>query len=266
MYFPRDWDKPSTENEGLCRLFGYGVFEDQGKLPYRIFEPETSEKVPLLVYLHGADAFGNDNEAQLAIHDIGTCFARPERQRKNPCFILAPQCTQKSRWSIRSSGGRLLKLISKLISGDERIDRERIYIYGYSAGAIGSLRLIKERPEIFAAAVSICGATERDKLEILEDIPLWLIHAADDEIVWASFNSGSSGSALLGSAEICDILKERAKDIRYTEYPPGFMKEKYGVNPHCTWVPAAEDEELVRWLFSRRKRSNARISSGSEGV
>ena len=266
MYFPRDWDKPSTENEGLCRLFGYGVFEDQGKLPYRIFEPETSEKVPLLVYLHGADAFGNDNEAQLAIHDIGTCFARPERQRKNPCFILAPQCTQKSRWSIRSSGGRLLKLISKLISGDERIDRERIYIYGYSAGAIGSLRLIKERPEIFAAAVSICGATERDKLEILEDIPLWLIHAADDEIVWASFNSGSSGSALLGSAEICDILKERAKDIRYTEYPPGFMKEKYGVNPHCTWVPAAEDEELARWLFSRRKRSNARISSGSEGV
>ena len=35
MFFPKDWDKPSKENEGLCRLFKYGVYEDQGKLPYR---------------------------------------------------------------------------------------------------------------------------------------------------------------------------------------------------------------------------------------
>ena len=250
MFFPKDWDKPSKENEGLCRLFKYGVYEDQGKLLYRIFEPETVEKVPLLVYLHGADAFGDDNEAQLAIHDIGTCFARPERQREHPCFILAPQCTQKSRWSVRSSGGRLLRYIDKLISEESRIDRDRIYIYGYSAGAIGSLRLIKERPELFAAAVPICGATEKDKMEILEEIPLWLVHAVDDEIVWASFNSGDSQSALMGSAEIYDMLKEKAADIRYTEYPAGFMKEKYGVNPHCTWVPVAEDEEIASWLFS----------------
>ena len=32
-----------------------------------------------------------------------------------------------------------------------------------------------------------------------------------------------------------------------------YVKEKYGVNPHCTWVPAAEDREIVQWIFSQRK-------------
>ena len=31
--------------------------------------------VPLVIFLHGADAIGRDNEAQLAMHDIGTMFA-----------------------------------------------------------------------------------------------------------------------------------------------------------------------------------------------
>ncbi len=253
MILPKDWDKPSPGNEELCRKFGYGIFEDNGKLPYRLFVPEGEGVFPMAVYLHGADAFGNDNEQQLSIHDIGTCFARESWQEKEPCYILAPQCRPKDHWSLRSSDGRVCTLIEKLMAEDKRIDPDRIYIYGYSAGGIGTLRIIKERPEIFAAAVSICGATERDKLDILGEKPLWLIHAEDDEIVRNYYRSDDPIKAIMGSAEIYEKLKEKNRDIHYTEYPAGYMKEKYGVNPHCTWVSAAEDEEMKRWLFTRKK-------------
>ena len=221
-----------------------------GKLIYRLFTPTTDDKVPLVVYLHGADAFGNDNEEHLSMHDIGTTFAKDEWQAHDPCFILAPQCKAGSYWSMRSSGGLVCELIEKMIIEDNRIDGSRIYIYGYSAGAIGTIRILKEKPDLFAAAVSICGATERDKLEILKSIPLWLIHADDDEIVRCSYRDDTVGDTLLGSADIYEILGDTAEDMHFTEYPEGFMKEKYGVNPHCTWVPAAEDMEVKRWMFS----------------
>ncbi len=253
MILPKDWDKPSPENEGLCKKFTYGVFEDQGRLSYRLFVPENKDRVPLIVYLHGADAFGNDNEAQLSMHDIGTCFSRPERQRKNPCFILAPQCQARDSWSVRSSGRRVCSLIKKLIQDEKNIDPDRVYIYGYSAGGIGTIRLVKEWPELFAAAVSICGATERDKMDVLMKIPLWLIHAEDDEIVRCYYRSDNPIKAIMGSAEIYETLKNKARDIHYLEYPAGFMKKQYGVNPHCTWVCAAEDEKMAEWLFSNYK-------------
>ena len=250
MRIPRDWDKPTEGNKELCDKFSYGEYLSYGKLIYRLFTPTTDDKVPLVVYLHGADAFGNDNEEHLFMHDIGTTFAKDEWQAHDPCFILAPQCKAGSYWSMRSSGGLVYELIEKMIIEDNRIDSSRIYIYGYSAGAIGTIRILKEKPDFFAAAVSICGATERDKLEILKSIPLWLIHADDDEIVRCSYRDDTVGDTLLGSADIYEILGDTAEDMHFTEYPEGFMKEKYGVNPHCTWVPAAEDMEVKRWMFS----------------
>ena len=253
MKIPKDWDKPSEGNNELCDKFSCGNYLSYGRLIYRIFRPETNEKVPLVVYLHGADAFGNDNEEQLAMHDIGTTFAKSDWQAHDPCFILAPQCNVGSYWSMRSSGGLVCELIEKMIAEDRRIDSRRIYIYGYSAGAIGAIRILKERTDLFAAAVSICGATERDKLDIIKSIPLWLIHADDDEIVRCSYRENTMGNTLLGSEDIYDILKNTAEDIHLTKYPKGFMKERYGVNPHCTWVPAAEDRELKAWMFSQIK-------------
>ena len=253
MKLPKDWDKPSEGNKRLCDKFSYGEYISSGKLVYRLFSPEKQGLFPLVVYLHGADAFGNDNEEQLTLHDIGTTFARDSWQASHPCFVLAPQCKPGKHWSIKSGGGMVCELIQKLSNEDKRIDISRVYIYGYSAGGIGTLRIIKERPELFAAAVSICGATEGDKLDVLKDIPLWLIHAVDDEIVRSAYKTNTVRDSFLGSHDIYEILKDTASDIHYTEYEKGYMKEKYGVNPHCTWVPAAEDEEMKQWLFEKRK-------------
>ena len=49
------------------------------------------------------------------------------------------------------------------------IDDQRIYIYGYSAGGVGCFEILKYHPDVFAAAVPICGATGWENLKKQQD-------------------------------------------------------------------------------------------------
>ena len=170
MKLPKDWDKPDKHNNELCRLFQKGTFPcGSFSLPYRFFSPEgrdSGKKLPLAVYLHGADAIGTDNELQLSMHDIGTMLALPSWQERHPCYILAPQYGPGQYWSDDYVKRGLLRLIHALAERPGT-DENRIYIYGYSAGGVGTLRLVKENPGLFAAALSICGATNAEGLDEL---------------------------------------------------------------------------------------------------
>jgi predicted peptidase len=253
MKLPADWDEPSPDNKAICDQFGYGTFDYSGMLPYRIFVPDSGERVPLIVYLHGADAYGKDNELHLTMHDIGTVFARNDWQSEHPCFVLAPQCSVGRHWAGFLDGNRVCALVKKVMDQYDNIDPNRLYIYGYSAGGVGCLGIIKYHPEMFAGAVSICGATGREDLKALIRTPVWLIHAADDQIVKASYKAGSGYGVHLGSRDIYEELKEVHPDLHYTEYKSGSLKESYGINPHCSWVPAGHENEVKDWLFSKTK-------------
>ncbi|MCR5557814.1 MAG: prolyl oligopeptidase family serine peptidase [Butyrivibrio sp.] len=252
MKLPPDWDKPSEENKDLCEKFIYETFDYSGTLPYRLFVPDSSDKVPLVLYLHGADAYGNDNELQLTMHDIGTVFARDDWQKQHPCFVCAPQCDVGSRWSNLITQNKVCALIKSLRKKYSNIDDKRIYIYGYSAGGVGCFEILKYHPGIFAAAVPICGATGWENIRELTKTPIWMIHAADDMVVKATYKTDGF-SAHLGSRDIYDELKDIHTDLHYTEYKTGEMKERYGINPHCSWVPAGQDNEVKEWMFSKPK-------------
>ena len=252
MKLPFDWDVPSQGNKNLCDKFIYEMFDYSGSLPYRLFMPDSRDAVPLVVYLHGADAFGNDNNLQLIMHDIGTTFAKDEWQKKHPCYVCAPQCNVGNRWSNLMTQNKICSLIKSLVKRYPNIDVRRIYIYGYSAGGVGCFEILKYHPDIFAAAVPICGATGLENLRELTKTPLWMIHAADDMIVKASYKTDGN-TVHLGSRDIYDELKDIHPDLHYTEYKAGELKERFGINPHCSWVPAGQDEEVKEWLFSRFK-------------
>ena len=135
-------------------------------------------------------------------------------------------------------------------------DPDRIYIYGYSAGGVGTLRLLKENPKVFAAGISICGATGKSDLDALKDKPLWLVHAADDGIVKASYQTqGQKELFHFGSRDLYELLADEAQKLRYTEYPAGYMKAHYGVNPHCSWVAVSDEknQEFGNWLFQQKR-------------
>ena len=253
MKLPPDWDAPSPDNAQLCDKFTYGTFDYSGELLYRLFSPDTTDAVPLVVYLHGADAHGTDNELQLTMHDIGTTFARDDWQQAHPCYVLAPQCKPGRHWGGFIDGDRICALVKDLMATHNNIDPHRLYIYGYSAGGVGTLGIIKYHPDIFAAAISICGATGHQDLKSLTRTPLWLIHAADDMIVKSTYKPSGQDFAHLGSSDIYEELSGIHPDLHYTEYATGTMQKDYGINPHCSWVPAGQDMEVKEWLFSQKK-------------
>ncbi len=259
MVVPNDWDKPSGDNAELCQKFEKEIFtHGEVTLPYRLFRADTSEKVPLVLFLHGADAVGTDNEKQLSMHEIGTMFAREAWQKKHPCHILAPQYHHGLHWSAEETDIAVHALLRRLIS-ELSVDKWRIYIYGYSAGAVGTLRYVKEHPSIYAAALSICGATNKKDVDVLKTVPLWMVHASDDQIVKASYRETDDKEEILyhmGSRDIQEYFGKEASRFTYTEYPKGYMNYVYGVNAHCSWVVVSDpkNKEYAKWMFEQEKR------------
>ncbi len=258
MKIPEDWDHPGRENEKLCGRFSAKEHVGHFTIPFRLYEPEKRKGwIPLVVFLHGADAVGRDNGKQLSMHEIGTMFARDEWQAQHPCYILAPQYNYGMHWSTAGVTEDVFAMIGECVRAHPLIDKSRIYIYGYSAGGVGTLRMLKEYPDFFAGAIAICGATGDNDLANLLATPLYLIHAADDEIVRASYRSPKTHMlAHYGSRDIYEELQMKAGSLHYIEYPEGDMKAKFGVNPHCVWVAvSAESGEPVReWLFAKTRR------------
>jgi predicted peptidase len=116
---------------------------------------------------------------------------------------------------------------------DLSIDPKRIYITGLSMGGYGTWDLIGRRPDLFAAAVPVCGGGDEGIAHTIKDIPVWAFHGAKDTAVKVSRTRNM----------IAALEKVGAKP-RYTEYPDV---------AHDSWSLAYEDPELFRWLFAQAK-------------
>ncbi|MBR1742444.1 MAG: hypothetical protein IJ733_11390 [Lachnospiraceae bacterium] len=251
----KGWDRPGEENADRVNRFQR---DEYGKgricIPYRLYQSEGEGSLPLVVFLHGADAVGEDNESQLSLHDVGTVFAAPSWQEKHPCHIIAPQYMRGMHWANPVMINALQSLVEYAAEA-LRADKSRIYIYGYSAGAIGIFSLLKEYSSYYAAAIPICGSTSTENIERLAETPMWLFHAADDPIVSSGRLKMNFGrNEHLGSHVIAEQLqKVDGADVHYTEYPEGVMMDKYGLHPHCSWVLMGQDERAKEWLFSKSR-------------
>ena len=73
-------------------------------------------------------------------------------------------------------------LINEVVE-THRIDTSRIYVTGLSMVGYGSWGLAYTYPDLFAAAVPICGGGEPEKAPSMKEIPTWVFHGAKDEAV-----------------------------------------------------------------------------------
>ncbi len=88
------------------------------------------------------------------------------------------------------------------------------------------------------------------------------MHAADDKIDKASYRTSERTElANLGSHDIYEwYLKAKEEtegpvcEMRYTEYPEGYMEKQYGVNPHCSWVAVSDlrSMDIWEWMFAKK--------------
>ncbi len=228
----------------------------EGKvLPYRILLPENydkTKKYPLLLFLHGAGERGKDNEKQLT-HGA-TLFIKPENRKRFSAIIVLPQCPEESYWPTakvdRTSQPVKIQfdyaaepnwplvaaneLVRKLIK-EEAVDKSKVYITGLSMGGMGTFESVFRNPDLYAAAMPICGGGDVAKYDKrITKTAFWVFHGAADAVVDVKL-----------SQEMVNKLKSLKAEVKYSEYP--------GVN-HNSWDNAFAEPDYLGWMLTHKKK------------
>lgn len=240
------WSHTPQVNDDYSRH----VYVDSSKktMPYRMLSPsviESGKEYPLVLFLHGSGERGDDNEKQL-LHG-GAVFSNPANSDKYPAFVVFPQCKERA-WTDRmaprafmpgapvppesKSEELVMGLVEELMS-DYPIDRNRIYIVGISMGGIATYDLVCRYPEIFTAAVPICGAVNPERLSTAKDVKFMIFHGEEDEEIPS-----------ICSREAYKALNSVGTAVDYIEFS--------GVGHEC-WTSAFNYPSLLSWLFSQTK-------------
>ena len=125
----------------------------------------------------------------------------------------------------------LIELIKKSLK-EHSINPARIYVTGQSMGGAGTYSAILAEPNLFAAAVSVCGRGQPDQAKKIVPLPIWIFHGEKDRVVPTQH-----------SREMVKALKKAGGKPNYTEYA--------GVS-HNSWPPAYADIKLWEWLFAQK--------------
>ncbi|MEO6786332.1 MAG: prolyl oligopeptidase family serine peptidase, partial [Chthoniobacteraceae bacterium] len=220
---------------------------DGAQLPYRLLKPaniEPGKKYPLVIFLHGAGERGTDNALQLK-HGVAA-FAKLDAREKFPCFVFAPQCPKDRNWIEMTPGGYgnaapadpgpmepLVLGAVDALAQEFTIDPDRVYVTGLSMGGFGTWDLITRHPDMFAAAVPVCGGGDKDRAAAAKAVPVWAFHGLEDKVV-----------PPVRSEEMVAVLRAAGGTAAITEYP--------GV-AHDSWTFAYSEPHLLPWLFAQHR-------------
>jgi dienelactone hydrolase len=216
-------------------------------LRYRLLLPlnyDSTLTYPVVVCLHGSSGCGNDNIRQVATCLPATWLATEENRIKYPAFLFVPQCPRYKSWGGISDGISLDSLlVEAILSLDTMwaIDKNRRYVSGNSLGGYGAWNLAGKYPEMFAAAVPICGGGDPLLAQQLMKVAIWAFHGEDDMNVPVS-----------GSREVIEAIKKAGGNPIYTEIPD----KAHDITKEVMSTPG-----LLDWMFSQRKDS-----ASSDGV
>ena len=207
--------------------------------------PAEGAKYPLIIFLHGSGECGTDNKQHLRLglpRLLDTL-----RKLNREAVVMAPQCQRGNWWVSRlamtadysmaaettPSMDVLMELI-RHVKATMPVDPERIYITGLSLGGFATWEAVQRYPDLFAAAVPICGGGDIRQVRQLRRLPVWIFHGDKDTNV----------SVECSRRMVAAMREAGCRKVFYTEYP--------GVAHNC-WDKAYADAEMVNWLLAQTR-------------
>ena len=224
---------------------------------YRVFVPKDrrpDEKLPVMLYLHGSGARGDDNMSQVD----GIKRAIAPVQEKVRFIVVAPQCRPGTFWAAQEMADYALAALDQSVK-EFNGDPQRLYLVGFSLGGYGVWQIAAGNPGRFAALVPVAGGIVehpikppgrtaiipsvgemldspepyREVAKAIGQTPVWAFHGARDHDVPFQF-----------SRNIVEALKgEGRRDVKYTEYPD---------DKHQIFGKAFAEPGLLEWLSDQR--------------
>ncbi len=234
-----DWIDGHTEPREFTGANG-SVFR------YRVAEKAAPEggKVPLVLFMHGAGERGDDNKRQLnySAYEIVKWLDAHEAGFR----FIAGQVPDGKQWVDVPWGAKRhdmpeepsvtmalqLELLDAFLA-DPLIDTNRIYATGLSMGGYGTWDIICRRPDVFAAAIPICGGCDLAQAPRIAHIPVWAFHGSNDNVVPVCRSRG-----------IMSALWAAGSNAHYREYPD------WG---HGVWSATYCDKAVLAWLFKQKR-------------
>lgn len=208
-----------------------------GAMPYRLLVPagyQPTQKYPLILFFHGADEYGTDNQKHLDNNANGAlALVSDAAQAAAPVFMVAPQAPNAGGFRSETLRARVQAILDALLLEFPGIDAERLYITGLSQGGLATWDYLFARPERFAAALTICGGGNSSRAAEVAHLPVWAFHADDDPRVGVGSSSG-----------IIDAMRALGSSVIFTRYARG----GHGISSVAYAHPG-----IRGWLLSQRR-------------
>lgn len=228
---------------------------------YQYFKPvnkDDGKKHPLIIWFHGNGEGGykdyRNNVSQKLANRGAVAFAEDETQKIfGGAYVVAPQADDT--WYNNYTKGYIKSvkaMIDEFVS-ENNVDKNRIYIFGASAGGYMSFRMMIEYPDYFAAfstsaaaldkaATSGGVATTTQDLMKIRNKPLWMVHAQNDPTI--SYENTSK--------RVYDVLSKYGAIL--SSYPNVKIGETE-YNGHWSWIYSLRNmpvndkgEHLFEWM------------------
>jgi len=158
--------------------------------------------------------------------------------RLHPLFLVPAMCLFLTSLQARiwTSADGTQKIINTLVK-NLPVDKERIYITGYSMGGFGTFDIVAREPKLFAAAVPVSGGGNPATAASMKRVPFWVFHGDADTVVNVE-----------QSRKMVEALKKAGGKADYTEIPGaghGIIGQVY------------QDQKLHEWMFDQTKGKKA---------
>ena len=129
---------------------------------------------------------------------------------------------------------KVISLLERFLINN-KIDKKRIYISGISMVGYGTWGIIIKRPNLFVAAIPICGGGDPLKTQGLKTLPIWVFHGEDDSVVPAS-----------ESIKMVESINKIGGNVKFTLYP--------NVD-HDSWTKTYKNKKKYDWLLTHSQKN-----------
>lgn len=213
---------------------------------YRYKEPTKTvgnEKPPLLLLLHGIGADENDLfglapflDERFFIVSVQAPFVLPYGGFAWFELFIEPGKIGFNAKQFEQSRKMILEFVDEIIAEYE-LDASRIYLCGFSQGAMMSLSAVLSEPEKFAGLVAMSGRAVTEMLPInkgfdeLKDFPILVTHGIYDPVL--PIETGRATREILSRLPVC---------LEYKEYKMAHEISQESLRDVSRWLSAELDE------------------------
>ncbi len=243
---------------------------------FQVFVPagyNSSQKYPLIMFLHGSGEKGSNNTSQLSVGlgqyitpNAGTFPAitvfpqMPVTCGDNP----TPTCTPPAAGAPGSATGNTHLAMEELAKAESEFsfDPNRIYLTGLSAGGFMDWEIAYDNPNTFAAMVPFSGDLASvyftgDKTAPLSSSLSLVVPRLKSLPIWMEIGSLDTTVSVPDNRSIYQAFVNAGAPIKYTE------QAGYG---HGGWDVWYSDPNLWSWLFAQSKGGNAGNTGGTTTI